>query len=272
MELQKECSTKKSKRVKKYAGSVEKYIKKKLNKNFLHFSLIDPDPSKTRIEYVKDVIKKLEEAGTDAIMIGGSTGVKNSFLDEVAISIKESCSLPVILFPGNPETGISKYADAIFFLCLMNAKDIRFATGYQSIGARIVKSYGIEPIPVGYIIIEPGMTVGKNAELIRRDDIDKAIGYALAAQYMGMRLVYLEAGSGAYEPVPLEMIKAVKHEIDIPLIVGGGIKTEEQAKNAIIAGADIIVTGTIIEKDIKKSIEIVKAIKSLKRRKLKNKR
>ncbi|MBU5678600.1 MAG: geranylgeranylglyceryl/heptaprenylglyceryl phosphate synthase [Candidatus Aenigmatarchaeota archaeon] len=256
----------------KKSRSVEKYIMKKLKNKPLHFSLIDPDPSKTKIEYVIDAVSKLEDAGTDAIMVGGSSGVKNSFLDKVIISIKESCSLPIILFPGNPETGVSKHAHAVFFLCLMNSKDMRFATGYQSIGARLIKIYGIEPIPVGYIIIEPGMTVGKNAELIKRDEIDKAIGYALAAQYMGMRLVYLEAGSGAYEPVPLEMIKAVKHEIDIPLIVGGGIKTEEQAKNAIIAGADIIVTGTIIEKDIKKSIEIVKAIKSLKRRKLKNKR
>lgn len=264
MGLEKGYPIKSGKKVKN-SGRVEKYIKKKLNKDFLHFSLIDPDPSKTRIEYVKDVVKKLEEAGTDAIMIGGSTGVKNSFLDEVLLSIKESCSLPVILFPGNPETGVSKHADAIFFLCLMNAKDIKFATGYQAIGAKIVKEYGIEPIPVGYIIIEPGMTVGRNAELIKRSEIDKAACYALAAQYMGMRMIYLEAGSGAYDPVPLEMIKAVKKEINIPLIVGGGIRTEDQAIGAIKAGADIIVTGTIIEKDQQKSINIVKAIKKMKR-------
>lgn len=265
MEVKKESSTKNRRKIRNYAGKVEKYIKKKMNDRYLHFSLIDPDPSKTKIEYVKSVVLELKKAGTDAIMIGGSTGVKNSFLDEIVLSVKESCSLPTILFPGNPETGVSRYADAIFFLCLMNAKDVRFVTGYQAIGSRIVKSYGIEPIPVGYIIIEPGMTVGKNAELIKRDEIDKAVSYALAAQYMGMRLVYLEAGSGAYEPVPSEMIKAVKDEISIPIIVGGGIKTEEQAKNAIMAGADIIVTGTIIEKDIKKSIEIIKSIKNMKR-------
>lgn len=247
-------------------GKVEKYIKNKLKNSFLHFSLIDPDPSKTRIEYVKDVVSKLEKAGTDAIMIGGSTGVKNSFLDEIIINIKESCSLPTILFPGNPETGVSKHADAIFFLCLMNAKDIKFATGYQAIGAKIVKEYGIEPIPVGYIIIEPGMTVGRNANLIKRDEIDKAASYALAAQYMGMRFVYLEAGSGAYEPVPLDMIRAVKSEISIPLIVGGGIRTEEQAINAIKAGADIIVTGTIIEKDPSAAKKIIKAIKEKERK------
>lgn len=245
--------------------NVEKYIYTKLEKEFLHFSLIDPDPRKVKIENLGKIVKELEDVGTDAIMVGGSTGVNNSFLDKVILEIKNSCSLPVILFPGNPETGVSKYADAIFFLCLMNAKDILFATGYQAVGARIVKEYGIEPIPVGYIIIEPGMTVGNNANLIKRDEIEKAVGYALAAQFMGMRLVYLEAGSGANEPVPKEMIKAVKKEIDIPLIVGGGIRTKEQAIEAIRAGADIIVTGTIIEKDPKKAMEIIDAIESEKR-------
>ena len=247
-------------------GKVERYIREKLLEEYLHFSLIDPDPNKTRLENIERIVKILEAAGTDAIMVGGSTGVRNSFLDEVLKTIKSSCSLPTILFPGNPKTGISKYADAIFFLCLMNAKSIEFATGMQAIGSRIVKEFGIEPIPMGYIIIEPGMTVGTNANLIKRDEIEKAVGYALASQYMGMRLVYLEAGSGAYEPVPIEMIRSVKKEISVPLIVGGGIKTEEQALERIDAGADIIVTGNIIEKNPEQAIKIIKSIKSRKQR------
>jgi phosphoglycerol geranylgeranyltransferase len=243
-------------------GKVEDYIIKKLKKEKLHFSLIDPDPKKMTKEKIKDICKVLKKTKTDAILVGGSSGVKNNFLDESIKTIKENCSLPTILFPGNASTGISKYADAILFLCLMNAKDVVFTTGMQSIGALLVKQYNLEAIPTGYIIIEPGMKAGENANLIKRDEIEKAVSYALASQYMGMRLVYLEAGSGAYEHVPKEMISKVKNNIEIPLIVGGGIKTQEQAIECLDAGADIIVTGTIIEKNLEKAVKIIEAVKS----------
>jgi len=243
-------------------GKVEDYIRKKLEKEKLHFSLIDPDPEKITKEKIKDICEALKNTKTDAILVGGSSGVKNSFLDEAIKIIKETCSIPVILFPGNASTGISRYADAILFLCLMNAKDVTFTTKMQAMGAMLVKEYNIEPIPTGYIIIEPGMKVGENANLIKRNEIDKALSYALASQYMGMRLVYLEAGSGAYEHVPKEMISKVKNNIEIPLIVGGGIKSEEQAIECLEAGADIIVTGNIIEKDLEKATKIIEAVKS----------
>ena len=134
-------------------------------------------------------------------------------------------------------------------------------------GAPIIKYLGIEPISMGYIIVEPGMKVGEvgQADLVKRDDIKLAVGYALAAQMFGMSFVYLEAGSGAYEPVPPAMISAVKQAIDIPLIVGGGIRTPEAAQAAREAGADAIVTGTFIEQcdDDSKVTAVIKAATGL---------
>ena len=155
----------------------------------------------------------------------------------------------MILFPGS-HGGISKYADAIFFMSLLNSRNPFFITGSQALGAFTVKRYGIEPIPMAYLVIEPGETVGwvGDAKPIPRHKPKIAAAYALAGQYLGMRFVYLEAGSGAREPVPPEMISLVRKVIDVPLIVGGGIRTGEQARKAVEAGADIIVTGTAVEK------------------------
>jgi len=182
-------------------------------------------------------------------MVGGSTGAEGELLDGVVRSIKEGSSLPVILFPGS-HGGISKYADAIFFMSLLNSTNPFFITGAQALGAFQVKRYGIEPIPMAYLIIEPGETVGwvGDAKPIPQHKPKIAAAYALAGQYLGMRFVYLEAGSGASRPVPPEMISLVKRVIDVPLIVGGGIRTAKQAKTAVDAGADIVVTGTAIEK------------------------
>ena len=131
----------------------------------------------------------------------------------------------------------------------MNSRSLTMVMRAQVMGAPIIKSMGIEPISMGYIIVEPGMKVGEvgQADLVGHDDIPKAVAYALAAQMFGMSFVYLEAGSGAYEPVSPEMISAVKEAIDIPLIVGGGIRTPEAAQAAREAGADAVVTGTFIE-------------------------
>ncbi|MBP3385625.1 MAG: geranylgeranylglyceryl phosphate synthase family protein [Candidatus Methanomethylophilaceae archaeon] len=135
------------------------------------------------------------------------------------------------------------------------------------ISFRFFKKLGIEAISMGYIVVEPGMKVGKvgQADLIERDRIDKAVGYAMAAEMLGMSLVYLEAGSGADRPVPPEMISAVKASINVPLIVGGGIRTPEAAEAARKAGADIIVTGTFIEQcdDTSKLKAVVSAAKGL---------
>jgi phosphoglycerol geranylgeranyltransferase len=198
-------------------------------------------------------------------MVGGSQRVSQENLDATVESIKKKVELPVILFPGGV-TGISKRADAIFFMSLLNSKNPRFITGAQAQGAPLVKDVGIEPIPMGYIVIEPGGAVGKvgEADLIPRSKPEVAVGYALAAQYLGMRLVYLEAGSGADKHVPEEMISAVKETVEIPVIVGGGIRTGDNARAVANAGADIIVTGTIVEQaaDVEGKIrEITSALK-----------
>ena len=228
-------------------GKVESYIHEKLEKEKLHFVLLDPDDVSP--EEASKIAQMCEEVGVDAIMVGGSTGAEGEVLDEVVKAIKESSSLPVILFPGS-HGGITKYADAIFFMSLLNSRNPFFITGAQALGAFAVKRYGIEPIPMAYLIIEPGETVGwvGDAKPIPRHKPKIAAAYALAGQYLGMRLVYLEAGSGAPKHVPNEMIRVVKSVIDVPLIVGGGIRTYEDAREVAQSGADIIVTGTAIEK------------------------
>ncbi len=228
-------------------GKVELYIHEKLEKEKLHFVLLDPDDVSP--EEASKIAQMCEEVGVDAIMVGGSTGAEGEVLDEVVKAIKESSSLPVILFPGS-HGGITKYADAIFFMSLLNSRNPFFITGAQALGAFTVKRYGIEPIPMAYLIIEPGETVGwvGDAKPIPRHKPKIAAAYALAGQYLGMRLVYLEAGSGAPKHVPNEMIRVVKSVIDVPLIVGGGIRTYEDAREVAQSGADIIVTGTAIEK------------------------
>jgi len=187
-------------------------------------------------------------AGTDAIMIGGSTGVTQDKVDETILAVKEAAKLPVILFPANA-ANLSPHADALYFMSLLNSRDPRLIIGEQRLAAPIVRSWGLETIPMAYLVIEPGMRAGQvgNADLISRKSPIVAIQYALAAQMLGMKLVYLEAGSGAPEPVPDKLVRAVREAIDIPVAVGGGIRTPEAARAIARAGADIVVTGTIVE-------------------------
>ncbi len=223
------------------------YIMKTLGERRMHFTLIDP--AKQTPDEAGKIAAEIEMLGSDAIMIGGSTNITPYLMDETIKKIKENVKIPTIIFPNGIQS-ISKYADAIYFMSMLNSLDRDFIVGNQARGALLIKKMGLETIPMGYIVVEPGMTVGKvgKAALIKRNDIEGAVSYALVAQFFGMKLVYLEAGSGAPEPVPLEMVKAVKNEISIPLVVGGGIKDKNTARELINAGADIIVTGTLIEK------------------------
>jgi len=238
------------------------YIYKKLTENPIHFTLIDPE--KQPPEDAGEIAKIAENAGTDLIMVGGSTITSQQMVDETVLKIKENTSLPVVLFPTAAKY-LSRYADAIFFMSLLNSKNVRHVIREQALGSLIVKEYKLEPISMGYIVVEPGMKVAEKgeAEVIKKDDIKTAIGFALAAQYFGMRLIYLEAGSGASSPVSNKMISKVKETVDIPLIIGGGIRDANTAKEKIKAGADIIVTGTIVEEKNreKKLREIIRAIK-----------
>ena len=230
-------------------GLVEKYLLEKIEKEgTIHMTLVDPE--KVTPSSASHIAKEAEACDTAAIMVGGSTSFSTSNLDKITKALKESVEIPVILFPNNI-TGISRYADAIWFMSLLNSSDPYFLMGAQVLGAPIIKKFGLEPIPLGYIIVGEGGTVsvvGK-AVPIPYNKPELAAAHALAAEYFGMRFVYLEAGSGVGKPVPSNMAKAVKNVVNIPLIVGGGIRTGEQVKEIAKAGADIVVTGTVLEEN-----------------------
>lgn len=218
-------------------------------KKKLHFALLDPDKQKPRV--AGQIARTVTEAGSSAIMVGGSTLLSQQQVDETCQAIKKNSDLPVILFPSGAKF-LSKYADAVFFMSLLNSNNLGYVIREHVKGAPFVKSSGLEPISMGYVIVEPGMTAGRigEADLIQRNDLHTAVGYALAAEYLGMKFFYIEAGSGAPEPVPNEMIQAVKKHASLPLFVGGGIRDPQTAKEKARAGADIIITGTAIEKEM----------------------
>lgn len=244
-------------------GNVEKYLLDKIeSEGSIHMTLIDPEevtpPQASRI------VSKAKLSETSAIMIGGSTFVSAAHLDDVVKAVKRTVKIPVILFPNNV-TGISRYADAIWFMSLLNSVDPYFLVGAQILGAPLVKKYDIEPIPMGYLIVGEGGTAGVvgKAIAIPYSKPELAAAHALAGQYLGMRFLYLEAGSGAKNPVPPDMIRIVRRYVDVPLIVGGGIRTREQALAAASAGAGIIVTGNVVEESgMKRRVsEIIEGIK-----------
>ena len=230
----------------------------------VHLTLLDP-ASQTP-ERAAEMALAAVEGGTDAIMIGGSTGASGILLDETVIKIKEKVNVPTILFPGSA-AGLSRYADAVFFMSLLNSRDLGYVITNQVLGAPLVYKSQIEPISMAYLVVEPGGTVGwvGDAKLIPRKKPEIAVAYALAGKYMGMHYTYLEAGSGAELPINPEMIGAVKHVLkENILIVGGGIRDAKTAQLCVSAGADMIVTGTVVEEvnDISAKVsEIISAIK-----------
>jgi len=246
-------------------GKVEKHLLDAIARNgAAHLTLIDPAKQSPKIS--AEIASGAAAAGSDGIMVGGSTRAGGKLLDDTVLWIKKAVDLPVILFPAN-EAGISRHADAIFFMSMLNSRESYFITGAQRRGAPLVKRFGLETLPMAYLLVEPGGEAGRvgKADLIPRAKPELAVAYALAAQYLGMKFVYLEAGSGAAIPVPTNMVRAVRKATQVTLIVGGGVRTQKVAKERARAGAEIIVTGTLVEqaKDrVKKIREIVKAIKS----------
>ena len=238
-------------------------IKKMSREKTLHFSLLDPDKQKPNI--AGKIATAVEEAGSSAIMVGGSTLVSQKQVDDTVKAIKEQSELPVILFPSGSKF-LSKFADAVFFMSLLNSRNLDYVIREHVKGAKFVKQSGIEPISMGYVIVEPGMTAGRVGEvdLIKKEDVENAVGYALASQYLGMDFFYLEAGSGSPYPISNQMIMGVKKSINIPLIVGGGIRDATTAREKAKAGANILVTGTKLEeeKNLKKVlVDIIRSIK-----------
>ena len=198
-------------------GVVEKYLREKINaEGSLHITLVDPE--KMTPSQASRVAKNSKNKGTSAIMIGGSTFVSQARLDNVVKAIKRVVKIPTILFPNNI-TGISRYADAIWFMSLLNSVDPYFLIGAQILGAPLVKKYGLEPISMGYIIVGEGGTAGivGKAIPVPYNKPELTVAHALAGQYLGMHFIYLEGGSGAANPVPPEMIQMVKKSIDIPI-------------------------------------------------------
>lgn len=228
-------------------GEVEQKLRRDIERHgTICLPLIDSENSKN----ASSVARKVEEAGASGILVGGSSAIDQFELTNVVSEIKKNVTVPVILFPGNV-TGVSPRADAILFSSLLNSEDPYFITGAQALGALAVKKHNIEPLPTAYIIIGEGTAawfVGR-ARAIPFNKPNLAVMYSLAAQYMGMRFVYLEAGSGASHSVQPEMVAAVRKYYEGTLIVGGGIRSPEIAGQIAKAGADAIVVGTMIEKD-----------------------
>ncbi len=243
-------------------NKVELFLKSELKKkNALLFILIDSEVS--HLEASSKLAKDAEKIGASAILVGGSSATDQIEMAMVVKGIKKDITIPIILFPGNV-TGVVPSADAILFSSLMNSENPYFITQAQALGAPNVLKFGLEPLPTAYLVIGDGTTawfVGA-ARGIPFEKPKIAAAYALAAQFLGMRFVYLEAGSGAKMNVTPEMVQTVRRAFNGFLIVGGGIKDVKTAKSLVKAGADALVIGTFLEKggSIKKLQEIAKAI------------
>jgi phosphoglycerol geranylgeranyltransferase len=257
-------------------GKVERYMHNKLEDDgALLLALIDPD--KQPFEKGAKVAKAAYEGGADVILVGGSIGAQGMILDKTTKLIRENVDIPIVLFPGSVGTA-THYADAIYFMYLLNSKDVYWLSTAQIQGAPIVKRLGLEPIPTAYIVIEPGRAVGwiSNANLIPRDRPDLAAATALAGEYIGARLVVTDCGSGSPTTAPVEMISAIKNQLSVPYFYAGGCRTPKQARDIIRAGADGIQIGTAFELSdnydvVKQKVsQMVKAIKEEGKNKLKS--
>jgi phosphoglycerol geranylgeranyltransferase len=225
--------------------------------------LIDPD--KVTPASLEKTIELSVAAGVDYFFVGGSL-VVSSFLDDCINIIKANCDIPVVLFPGSPSQ-VSKYADGLLYLSLISGRNPELLIGQHVISAPIVKKSGLEVMSTGYIVVDGGAptTVSyiSNAAPIPNNKNEIAICTALAGEMLGMKLIYMDAGSGAQQAITEQMISAVSQNITVPLIVGGGITTAEKAYLNCKAGADIIVIGNAIEKDIALIKEMSAAIHSV---------
>ena len=225
--------------------------------------LIDPD--KLDEKSLQSTIELAINAKVDYFFVGGSLVVTDT-LDKVVSTIKEKCSIPVVLFPGSPDQ-ITPKADALLYLSLISGRNPELLIGQHVISAPFVRQSGLEIMPVGYMLVDGGTptTVSyiSNTNPIPSNKNDIASCTAMAGEMLGLKLIYMDAGSGASRPIPTAMIQQVAKYIQIPLIVGGGITTAEKAKENCLAGADIIVVGNAVEKDPALITEMAIAIHSL---------
>lgn len=225
--------------------------------------LIDPD--KVNEQKITELSDLTAEANVDFLLVGGSLVISNH-LDEVVKQIKRQCSIPVILFPGTPSQ-VSRYADALLYLSLISGRNPELLIGQHVISAPFVKQSGLEIISTGYMVIDGGAptTVSyiSNATPIPFNKNEIAVCTAMAGEMLGMKLIYMDAGSGAERPITEAMIAGVANAIEIPLVVGGGITDPEKAYLNCKAGADVIVVGNAIEKDLSLIKDISAAVHSV---------
>ncbi|MBC6493191.1 geranylgeranylglyceryl/heptaprenylglyceryl phosphate synthase [Flavihumibacter stibioxidans] len=230
-------------------GIYQQIQEKKLARQKSFAVLVDPD--KVQPDQLEELTKLATDAGVDYFLVGGSLVISNH-LDECILAIKEQCDIPVILFPGSPSQ-VSRHADALLYLSLISGRNPELLIGQHVISAPFIKKSGLEIMSTGYMVIDGGAptTVSyiSNASPIPADKNEIALCTAMAGEMLGMKLIYMDAGSGARKAITEEMISNVAANISIPLIVGGGIKDPEKAYLNCKAGADIIVVGNAIEKD-----------------------
>lgn len=242
-----------------YSSLAEK--KKQGKKSFA--VLIDPDKVNTSV--LDELIELSIEAKVDYLLVGGSLVISNH-LDECVKHIKQNCDLPVILFPGSASQ-ISKYADALLYLSLISGRNPELLIGQHVVSAPFVKQSGLEILSTGYMVVDGGAptTVSyiSNASPIPHDKNEIAMCTAMAGEMLGMKLIYMDSGSGAKRAVSENMIKIVADHIEAPLIIGGGIVQPEKAYLNCKAGADVIVVGNAIEKDSSLIKEMSDAIHSI---------
>ncbi len=225
--------------------------------------LIDPD--KVTIHQIDGLVEVAVAAGVDYFFVGGSLIVNNN-LDHCLSEIRKRCRIPLVLFPGDSYQ-LSYRADAILFLSLISGRNAELLIGKHVITAPYLKLSQLEVLSCGYMLVDGGVqtTVSymSNTQPIPSDKEDVAVCTALAGEMLGLKMMYLDAGSGAILPVSEEMIQAVGSAISIPLIVGGGIQSPEKAMRDVHAGADLVVVGNAIEKDLSLIQEIADAVHSV---------
>lgn len=225
------------------------------------------DPDKLRLQKMDQALDLAADCGVDYFLIGGSL-VVNNMLDDLLSKIRERCNIPMILFPGN-SFQLSYRADGLLFLSLISGRNPELLIGQHVISAPFLKMSPLEIISTGYMLIDGGVQTSvqymSNTYPIPAHKDDIAVCTALAGEMLGLKLIYLDAGSGAKNPVPESMIEAVSGAVSVPLIVGGGIRTPEKVAANLQAGADLVVVGNAIEKDpalIREMMEAVKAVRS----------
>jgi putative glycerol-1-phosphate prenyltransferase len=235
-------------------STFERLLKIKDRRGAGYLVLIDPD--KIHDDKLPLFVREATEAGVDGFLVGGSLMLTTEFEHHLQ-TIKNNTSVPVVIFPGSLFQ-ISPLADAILFLVLISGRNPEHLIGNQVLAAPMIRKMGLEAISTGYMLIGSGKTTSaefmSNTKPIPANKPDIALAHALAAETIGMKVLYLDAGSGADTPVSDQMIKTIARHCSLPMIIGGGIRTPDEARKKIEAGASFVVTGTVTEENNHKSV------------------